>query len=138
MRGIWERPSVLLALEHHGTRYFNATTEKDFLKSAVRILRERFDEGLYPENIEHAIGGRPSSPDLSDSIWCALNYDSTTYKTGKSQRDRIVLWDREKDNYIAWRIKAVKALADNDGYAAWGSLIRRTADDEQVELEALE
>ena len=45
---VWH-PQVLLLYEKHCTRVFNAITEEQLYASALTILKERFDDGLYHE-----------------------------------------------------------------------------------------
>jgi hypothetical protein len=51
-RPLWTRPSVIVTREKHDPRYLDATTEDAFQRSALALLRERFDSGDYYDRPE--------------------------------------------------------------------------------------
>lgn len=136
-RSIWTEPSVIVAKEKHDDRYLDATTVEAFQRSALALLRERFDEEYwYPSPAED---GDPPAIDLDAEAVELLPEDSLTRRLYEEQISRRNRWQKEHDRYVRWYEAAQRALAENDGALAWRCLEqRKCAEYESVSLERLE
>jgi len=125
---------ILVATEKHGTRYFDASTDEQLHRAALKLLAERKEMGWYydpkppddaaPELTEEQIEALPDGKVKDAAVQQHLKYKATIR--------------RYKDEHAEY-LRMEKALAEQDGRAAWVFLqVHADFEYEQVELVKLE
>lgn len=126
---------VLVAKEKHGTRYFDATTRKAFLKSALALLTERFkanyfyykpDKPIVPQGMlnEEQLKGMPEG-----------QLKNLAVKMLRDYRQACRNCEDDSETYRAIE----DAVKEKDGEKAWDCLrARMDWEYEHVELKLLE
>jgi len=124
---------ILVLEEKHGTRHFDASTDKLLAQAALSVLKARFDEGGW----YYAPGVAPTKPDFAeaDIEKMPASMQAAAKETFKQYRRSLNAWQQETDDYN--RIK--RAIDTNNGWLAWHILRDRSSYEyERAELETLE
>lgn len=131
---------VLVVHEHHGVRYFEATTDTQLAQACCRLLRERLEAGYYGLD---CLTAEDVPCQLDDHVLAALP-QCVQRAVKKHNRDVIGLATQLQQNsqFLA-DVTAVLAspivLRSRRGALAWELLLsRKDAESEHVELYPLE
>ena len=125
------RPAVIVCEEKHGTRYFVANSTEDIGRAALHLLKERNEQGYYPE---------PDAPPEEPQNKPEEMVDAQMVKSCKEQWERYnsvlesLAQEREfyesvqkalKENHY---VLATRLLESRDGYEHEGFVIETTSD----------
>jgi hypothetical protein len=126
---------ILVAEEKHGTRYFDAATKEILCKSALKLLKERYDQDYW-----YGPGKKPERPsDLPSNDDIKNMPDGILKKTAISMLKR---YNSELQYFLQEEefFENVKKAVDNeDGELAWECLYdHRDGEYQGVKLELLE
>lgn len=132
----WNCPAVIVCTEKHGTFYYRANTEVEFLKSACEILRRRNQDRVYlPVDVEY---DRKPNTDIAEEGLRYLTEGSQIHRMHLAQVRAKKVWLAERVEYTNWWNRKELALATNDGLLAWQCLQDRSGYlNEGVRLEPL-
>lgn len=128
-------PSVLVCHEKHGNRYFNALTEEDLYKSALKIVKERSgpDYCYYNDPEEF----RASPPDIPREMVNAM----PPGRTKDSLLNQWIAYKRHEADHkesVDEYQRIANCIRDNDGKAAFRILCDRSDHEyERIEVEKL-
>jgi len=131
-------PLVLVAEGKNNRRYLDARDEAAFHRSALRLLRERFEAGYYYPDPNDDARNEPAV-DLKPEALKHIPVVSPAARLHERQVSNRNRWQREHARYVSWHKDAVRALAEQNGELAWRCLEQRDAYEyEGVQLECLE
>lgn len=139
-RSSWNRPSVLVISEKHGTRYFDATSVDALHASALALLRERFSDDVFRYYVDPGeLEKEAPRVDLSLEEAAGLPAKSPTRQLHDNQIKRRDEWRTYVDSYRRWYAAAQKAIAQEDGGLALRCLEARSSHEyEEISIEPLE
>jgi len=109
---------ILVFDEKHGRRFFLADTEEKLHAAALKIVKERKEEGWYYDPAEEE-RDKPESMTMTDEQVEALPVPSGVKRNIRVERENyrqaVKRWERDKANYAL----IVKAVNENDGKTAF-------------------
>ena len=126
---------VLVANEKHGERYFDATSLKDFSRSVLYLLTERYEADYWyypPEKPERPVG-LPGADDINNMP------DGEFKSSAKKLLARHISEKKIYERKLADYNDIIEAVKNQNVELAWGCLINRSGwEYERISLEAFE